>query len=312
MPNRIQWWSSVALLTALLLAVGALAACDGSGDEAPDGSEGTIEVVASTPIIAEWVARVGGERVKVVALVRSGADAHTLQLSPRNVTAIAEADLIVINGAGLEAAYRGTIDANARAQVLELADEVDLEPFSAGPASEEAADPGGAAAKDPHFWLDPERALDAIHGIRDALIALLPRAAEELAANASAYTAEIEAADGEVRAALAVVPREQRVLVTFHDAYGYFGRRYDVELLGFVVEGPEQDASAAEIAALIEQMQERGLTRVYREPQFNSDLVDRIAAETGAEVRTIYSQPFGEVSTYVELLQANAQAIAES
>ena len=147
--------------------------------------------------------------------------------------------------------------------------------------------------------------------IRDELSALLPDGAEEFAANASRYIAEIEAADADVQALLVGLAPEHRVLVTFHDAFGYFARRYDLEVFGFVIEGPEQEASAAELADLIEAMRDRGVTRVYREPQFESSTIDRIADETGAEVRVIYSQPIGEVESYTDLLRANGRALAE-
>ena len=150
-----------------------------------------------------------------------------------------------------------------------------------------------------------------MQAIRDELSALLPDGAEEFAANASRYIAEIEAADADVQALLVGLAPEHRVLVTFHDAFGYFARRYDLEVFGFVIEGPEQEASAAELADLIEAMRDRGVTRVYREPQFESSTIEQIAAETGAEVRVIYSQPIAGVESYTDLLRANGRALAE-
>ena len=263
----------------------------------------------------------------VTALVPSGADAHTLELSPDGIRAIVEAELIVLNGAGLENAYLGTVEANADGPLLALAEGLELEEFPPGLTHEneedghedeeedghegEEEDGHGHDALDPHFWLDPELATQAVQMIRVALTALVPAAADEFHANASRYIGEIEAADAEVRALLAALPSEHRVLVTFHDAFGYFARRYDLEVFGFVVEGPEQEPSAAELADLVTEMQEQGITVVYHEPQFDSGVVRRVADETGAEVRTIYSQPFGAVATYTDVLRANARALAE-
>ena len=288
-----------------------------------------IDVVASTEIVAEWVAQVGGQRVRVVALVPAGADAHTFELTPDNVRAVAGADLVVINGGGLEGAYEGTIEENlGDTPLVELSDWIELEEFPPGFAHDEHEEEGehhdegegeeegehhdeGHGSLDPHFWLDPTRAIQAVQAIRDELSALLPDGAEEFAANASRYIAEIEAADAEVQALLVDLAPEHRVLVTFHDAFGYFARRYDLEVFGFVIEGPEQEASAAELADLIEAMRDRGVTRVYREPQFESSTIDQIADETGAEVRVIYSQPVGEVESYTDLMRANGRALAE-
>ncbi len=385
----------LALLAGMVLVV---AAC---GDEDPDVAQtpqtpgmsqapaapveepraAGIDVVASTEIVAEWVAQVGGERVRVVALVPAGADAHTFELTPDNVRAVAEADLVVLNGGGLEGAYEGTIEENlGDTPLVELSDWIELEEFPPGFAHDEHEEEGehhdegegeeegedhgdeegeeeegehhdegegeeegedhgdeegeeeegehhdegegeeegedhgdeeGHGSLDPHFWLDPTRAIQAVQAIRDELSALLPDGAEEFAANASRYTAEIEAADADVRALLVDLAPEHRVLVTFHDAFGYFARRYDLEVFGFVIEGPEQEASAAELADLIEAMRDQGVTRVYREPQFESSTIDRIADETGAEVRVIYSQPIAGVESYTDLLRANGRALAE-
>ena len=296
---------------------------------------GGIDVVASTEIVAEWVAQVGGERVRVVALVPAGTDAHTFELTPDNVRAVAEADLVVLNGGGLEGAYEGTIEGNlGDIPLVELSDWIELEEFPSGFAHEEDEDHGeeegedhdegegeeegedhgdeeGHGSFDPHFWLDPTRAIQAVQAIRDELSALLPDGAEEFTANAARYIAEIEAVDAELQELLVDLSPENRVLVTFHDAFGYFARRYDLEVFGFVIEGPEQEASAAELADLIEAMRDRGVARVYREPQFESSTIDRIADETGAEVRVIYSQPIGDVESYIDLLRANGRALAE-
>ena len=275
-----------------------------------------IDVVASTQIVAEWVAQVGGERVSALALVPPETDAHTFELSPDNVRAVAEADLVVINGGGLEAAYEDTIEENlGDTPLVELSDWIALEEFPPAFVHEEESEEEGEEEDhgrlDPHFWLDPDRAIQAVQAIRDELSGLLPDGADEFATNASRYIAEIEAADAEIQAILANLPAEKRVLVTFHDAFGYFARRYDLEVFGFVIEGPEQEPSAAELADLIEAMWDRSVTRVYREPQFESSAVDRVADETGAEVRVIYSQPIGEVESYTDLLRANGRALAE-
>jgi len=282
--------------------VGAACGSDADGSSPAGGKpfDGEVtDVVASTPIVAEWVARVGGERVAVTALVPSGADAHTLELSPDGIRAIVEAELIVLNGAGLENAYLGTVEANAEGAVLTLSAGLELWEEEQG------------RNVDPHFWLDPTLAVEAIGLIRETLAELFPNAAEWYAANAAAYVAEIEAADHEASATLAALAADQRVLVTFHDAYAYFARHHELEILGFVVEGPEQEPSASRLADLVTEMQERGITVVYHEPQFDSGVVRRVADETGAEVRTIYSQPFGAVATYTDVLRANARALAE-
>ena len=109
---------------------------------------------------------------------------------------------------------------------------------------------------------------------------------------------------------LAGLSDSQRLLVTFHDAFGYFARRYGLTVAGFVVEGPEQGISATAVANLIELIEHEGVTRIFREPQFESTAIRTVAEESGAELGIIWSQPQGDVETYLDLLRANARAIA--
>ena len=144
--------------------------------------------------------------------------------------------------------------------------------------------------------------------IADALDALAPAA--NFNQRAQDYIAEINAVDAEIRQLLADLPDSQRLLVTFHDAFGYFARRYGLTVAGFVVEGPEQGISATAVANLIELIEHEGVSRIFREPQFEATAIRTVADESGAELGIIWSQPQGDVLTYVELLRANARAIA--
>ena len=164
-------------------------------------------------------------------------------------------------------------------------------------------------SEDPHFWFDADFAIASVEAIADALSALAPAA--NFGERAEAYIAEINAVDAEVRQTLAGLPESQRLLVTFHDAFGYFARRYGLTIAGFVVEGPEQGISATSVANLIELIEHEGVTRIFREPQFESTAIRSVAEESGAELGIIWSQPQGDVLTYLDMLRANAAAIAE-
>ena len=164
-------------------------------------------------------------------------------------------------------------------------------------------------SEDPHFWFDADFAIASVEAIADALSALAPAA--NFGERAEAYIAEINAVDAEVRQTLAGLSESQRLLVTFHDAFGYFARRYGLTIAGFVVEGPEQGISATSVANLIELIEHEGVTRIFREPQFESTAIRSVAEESGAELGIIWSQPQGDVLTYLDMLRANAAAIAE-
>ena len=149
-----------------------------------------------------------------------------------------------------------------------------------------------------------------MRAIADELSALRPEAADAFASRLDEYLSEMADADAEAAALLAELGEGERLLVTFHDAFGYFARRYGLTVTGFVVEGPEEDVSAGRVAALIEEIEHEGVGRIFREPQFESVLVQSIADQTGAEVGVIYSQPAGDVLTWTAMLVANARAVA--
>ena len=166
-------------------------------------------------------------------------------------------------------------------------------------------------SEDPHFWFDADLAAVAIEAIADELSHLSPASADLFSDRLELYLGEIEAADAEARALLEAVPENHRLLVTFHDAFGYFARRYGLEVAGFVVEGPEQGISAGALTDLIELIEHEGVTTVFHEPQFDASIFDAVASETGARRGIIWSQPTVDNPTYIGILIGNARAIAE-
>ncbi|MYC01972.1 MAG: hypothetical protein F4X58_08625 [Chloroflexi bacterium] len=165
--------------------------------------------------------------------------------------------------------------------------------------------------EDPHYWFDTELASAAIVAIADELSHLSPGAADVFSDRLELYLTAIEEADAEVRALLEDISDSQRLLVTFHDAFGYFARRYGLEVAGFVVEGPEQGVSADALAGLIELIEHEGVQTVFHEPQFDASILDTVADESGAARGIIWSQPTEDNPTYIGILIGNARAIAE-
>jgi ABC-type Zn uptake system ZnuABC Zn-binding protein ZnuA len=256
-------------------------------------------------VIADWVAQVGGDAVEVSALVPLGADAHTVQLTPRDVIQLAAADLIVLSGAGLEAGFRAVIAENTEAPVLDLAAGLDLN----SALDQEASDTDRV---DPHYWLDAGHAIAAVALIAQALGSQAPALASDFGDRATTFRDLISAADEEIAGRLRALTDPQRTLVTFHDAFGYFARRYDLEILGFVVEGPEEEPSAKDIANLVAAMRERGARVIFTEPQFSARVVEQVANETDATIRILHSQLSEAAPTYLALLRANAAALTDA
>ncbi len=417
-----------------------------SGDAAEEPVE-PISVVVSSQVIADWVRQVGGDLVNVRALVPAGADAHTVELTVDDIRAIADADLVIINGAGLEASYADAILENTDslldlAEALEAAghelhafegmmslddehdhqqqqqqheqdehdhdedqqhqqdhdqheqdehdhdedqqhqqdhdqheqdehdhdedqqhqqdhdqheqdehdhdedqqhqqdhdqhdqdrqhqqdheqheqdehdhdeDQHEQQEHQQDQEQHEQDEHGHAhdhSGEDPHYWFDTDLAQAAVQAIADSLIELIPSAEAEISAQTESYLEEIREADAEVRSLLEGLTEQQRLLVTFHDAFGYFARRYGLQVAGFVVEGPEQGVSAESLTQLIELIEHEGVQTVFHEPQFDSTILDTIASETGAERGIIWSQPTDDNPTYIGILVGNAKAVAD-
>ena len=165
---------------------------------------------------------------------------------------------------------------------------------------------------DPHFWMDIDFVIEAVEAIRAQLARLDPAGADGYRERAEAYAAELRALDAEVADTLADLPEERRYLVTFHDAYGYFAERYGLTILGFIVEGPEEEPAAGAIAELVERVETLGVPFIFTEPQFSARAIEQVARDSGAAVRTIPSGSLAEeYPSYVEFLRAIARGIAD-
>jgi len=288
----MSWTAAVgaASVLAALLVVGT--GCgDGGGD---DDAAARVDVVASLDLFADLARNVGGDRVEVRALLPPGADPHTFELSPGRVADVAGADLVFINGLGLEESIEDIVTTNAGGPVVELAE-------------------GLAAIDDnPHLWLDVQNAMRYVERIRDALIEVDQAGAGEYEANASAYREELAALDAEVEAAIAGIPEANRKLVTFHDAFPYLASRYGLEVVAVVVPSPGQEPSARAIAELTETLADTGVPAAFAEPQFDSATLDQAAAGAGVRVLDLLSDAFtDEVASYVELMRYNVAQLVE-
>jgi len=299
----------IVVAAGLLLAISLVAGACGDDDTNDDGS--AVSVVASTTIVADWVANVGGEHVQVTSIVPLSTDAHSYVLVPSDIQRVAAADILFMVGESFEASFAEAIFTNADGPIYELTKGMPLQPFPEGLAHVDAHEANGGDALDPHFYLDPTLAIIAVENIRAALTTLDPGNAADYASNATEYIAALREVDAEIAARLAGLPENRRYLVTFHDAYGYFAARYGLELLGFVVESPEEQPAASDIAALVDGIREHEVQYIFTEPQFDARVIDQLAAEAGVEVQEIPSDALAPgYPDYVSFLRAIADGIA--
>lgn len=287
-----------------LLAGFAPAACDSAPADA-----GKPLVVVSTTVLGDLVTVVAGGEADVEVLLPIGVDPHDFQPSAQQIGRIASADLVVLNGLGLEErladAITGAVGSDV--PVLEVADAVDPLPWSA------AAD---GTSLDPHVWLDPVRMADAAGLVANALAAIDPNG--DYSTRGADYAATLLGTDREIVQILASIPAERRLLVTNHEAFAYFAARYGFEVVGVVIPGGSTlaEPSSAELAALVAVIRDRAVPAIFAETTQPTDLARAIAAEAGTAVAVVelFSESLGEsgtpAATLTGMLLENARRIA--
>ena len=301
-------------LIATLVALLVVSAACGSSSSSPSASASGYRVMATTSVFADLARLALGDSVQIDSIIPAGVDVHTFEPSPSDAAKIAAADLILMNGLGLDEWVVSLVEAanKSEADVLRLGEELDVSDawtYLASPESETEH------AYDPHVWLDPIGAAHYVQRIVDRVVQDRPELTNTVrTASAKGFVA-LQDLDAEVRALFSDIPEANRKIVTFHDAFGYFARAYNITIVGVAIASPGQDPSAREIAALIDAIRASGVTTVFSEVQFPSKVLTSIAAETGATVLAdLYSDALGVApgDTYLGAMRANATAIASS
>jgi ABC-type Zn uptake system ZnuABC Zn-binding protein ZnuA len=271
-----------------------------------------LKVLAVETFLADIAQNVAGDRVKVQALIPIGLDPHAFEPAPADVAKIAESQVLIVNGAGLEEWLQRLLsNAGGQRQVIEASHGLTARVPPAGdPAASEH--PEG----DPHFWLDPTKVVRYVENIRDGLSQGDPTGAETYAKNANAYIAQLNALDQWITAQVSQVPQARRLLVTNHEAFGYFADRYGFTVVGAIVPSVTSNASpsAQEMAALVERVRATGAPAVFLETGVNPQLAEQLAHETGIKVVTrllthSVSEAGGPGPTYLEMMRYNTTAI---
>jgi zinc/manganese transport system substrate-binding protein len=287
----------------------ALTACG-----APSGTDGNaaVKVVATTTIFADFVRQVGGDRISVRSLVPPGGEVHTFDPRPSDVTAFTDADLVFLNGLGLDEWVVDLVgEAGSEAEVVRLAEDLPGVTYLA--ADEEEDGHAGEEGVNPHLWLNVAHASGYVQRIVDELSAVDPDGADGYRQRGDAYRATLAELDSWSRDRLAAVPAQARRIVSLHDAFPYFAEAYDLEVVGIVIDVPGQDPSAGEVAGLIDAIRASGVSAILSEAQFPADLPERIADETGVEVISdLFSDSVGPApqNTYEALFRWDVERIA--
>ncbi|MBA2381092.1 MAG: zinc ABC transporter substrate-binding protein, partial [Chloroflexi bacterium] len=292
-----------------LVTIFLVAACGPGGSGGPSSGASVdpdaLRVVATTTVLADIVAAVGGRRASVHSIIPPGVGPEDYEPKPDDARKLADAQLIVSNGVGLDNFLDRLMSSGGGGSTprLVLGDglptiDVDGEP-------------------NPHFWLDPTIVKTGyVPKIVAALSSAAPVDKAMFEANAAAYTTQLDALDQELQAQVATIPPAIRKLVTFHDAFPYFARHFGFELVGVVVANVGQEPNAAELAALVEKVKAVHVTAVFSEAQFNPKLARTLAEEAGIAkvVTTLYNDALGPApaDSYPGMMRWNVQQIVEA
>jgi manganese/iron transport system substrate-binding protein len=294
------------LLAVVLASAVGLGACSPAA-AGPTAAPGQIRVVATTTVLADLVQQVGGSRVFVDSLVPKGGEVHTFDPRPSNSIKVSEAQLIVMNGLGLDDWLgRLAVDTGASAPIVRLGENLPGVEYISGES---------AGTSNPHLWLDVAYAEKYVARIADALSSVSPADAATFAAGAEAYTARLASLDAWARSQIATIPAGNRQLVSFHDALPYFAAAYGLRIVGVVVPAPGQDPSAGEVASLVAAIRAAGVKAVFSEAQFSPQLADAIATEAGASVvADLYTDTLGDppADTYEGIIRWDVERIVKA
>ncbi|MEC7747395.1 MAG: metal ABC transporter substrate-binding protein [Chloroflexota bacterium] len=279
------------------MAIVLMASACGSSSPEQTATGTRLPVVTTTALLADMVKNVGGELVDVTALVPPGADVHSFQSTPADNVTVSSAAMVVSNGGGLDQFLDRLIHGSASDDAVRV--------FAAGTLLELGPD-----RDDPHFWQNPAFAVKYAEGIRDGLVAADPENSDEYEANFDSYADALTKLDFDIESTLNTIQSDRRHLITFHDAFGHFARRYSWQITSLVSSDASQ-VSPGPVVEILERVKTQGIPAIFAEPQFNSGLLLKAAEEAGVEVGPIYSDvQEGEAASYIDMMLFNAKSLA--
>jgi ABC-type Zn uptake system ZnuABC Zn-binding protein ZnuA len=277
------------------------------------------DVLASTTFLADIARNVAGSRLTVESLLPIGADPHSYQPTPQDAAKITDSKLLIVNGLEYEHFIETLLEnAGGERMVITASDGIEARHGEEHAGAAESGSGHEHEAGDPHMWLDPTLVIHYVENIRDGLIAFDPEGEAVYRSNAEAYIVALKDLDAWIVEQVAQVPPQRRLLVTNHEALGYFAERYGFTITGTVIESFSSGASpsAAQMSGLIQQIKSSGAPAIFLDASDNDALARQIAAETGVNVVTdlhLESLTDGApAATYIDMMKYNVSLIIEA
>ncbi|HET6443883.1 MAG TPA: metal ABC transporter substrate-binding protein [candidate division Zixibacteria bacterium] len=304
--------------TIILLAI--LIICVGCGSQSSDPQAVTeaisgnrIHVMATTTIVGDVVNAVGSDLIDLEVLLPPGSDPHVYEVTPRDIAALTEADLVFVNGLGLEALLEPVLqDAREQNKVVSVSDGI------ANIRSQTSGRNGEGDDLDPHVWFDPLLVMSWVDTIESALSDANPENSDAFHANAEEYRRQLLELDEWIITQIGEIPVDKRLVVTDHDSLGYFVDRYGLDLVGTVIPGYDTqiEPSAKELAQLIENIGQYGVSVVFVSDSVNTSLAEQIANDSGIRLVRLstgsLTDDSGKAATYLDFMRANVETITNA
>ncbi len=279
----------------------------------------TLRVVATTSILGDVVANVAGENVDLQVLLPAGADPHSYQPTPQDLTTVAQAHVVFISGFGLETFLEDMLaNAGGRAVFVSLSEDVPARTIDSHYAESDPEHGEEYTSVDPHVWLDPANVEIWVDNAQAALATLDPSNAARYLSAASAYKVSLQGLHSWIEDQVNQIPQADRKLVTDHMALGYFADRYGFRIVGAVIPAYNTtvEISAQELAALQQAIQTSGVKAIFVAAGTNPTISQQLAADLGLRLVPLYigalSDVSGPAASYLDLMHYNVEAILDA
>ncbi|MEM9480204.1 MAG: zinc ABC transporter substrate-binding protein [Verrucomicrobiota bacterium] len=295
---------------------GLIAGCSGGGKESGDADDERLYVVATTTMIADAAKQIGGEQIRLNAMMKPGVDPHLYEPTPKDGIALQEAGLVLYNGHFLEGQMEKALQAlgdKSYAVAEVLAEDALLQDEESGHA-------------DPHVWGDVGLWVQSVEVVGTALTAKDPDNAELYQARTKEAITELESLDAWVKKRVSEIPEDQRILITSHDAFSYFGRAYGFQVLGLQGISTAGEVGLAERVAMVDFIKEKGVKAIFVESSVNPAVIESVSKDANVKVGgELFSDALGQpgemeehggesydVGTYVGMIKHNVNAVVEA
>jgi ABC-type Zn uptake system ZnuABC Zn-binding protein ZnuA len=302
-----------------LLVVASALAISGCSSASPPASEGSagrhLRVVTTVAPITSIVSRIAGDRAVVVGVIPEGTNSHTYEPPPSVAALTSRADLVFVNGLGLEDPVReiAATDHAPGGRIIELGTET----ITPDAYIYDASFPRDGGKPNPHLWTDPPLARRYAAITAEAMSAADPDGAPVYRANLLAFTRQLDALDVAMQSATATVPAPDRTLLTYHDAYAYFAAHYGYRIAGAIQVSDFQEPTPKEVTALIGQIEAEHVPAIFGSEVFPSPVLEQISEESGARYidalrdDDLPGRPGDERHSYLELMRFDFVTIVD-